>query len=63
VTEPLLLNVREVAALLRISEPHVRKLARRGLLPTVDYVGERLLFPRRAIEEQVEEQARRWKGL
>jgi len=53
----LLLTAREAAALLRVAPNTVYSQAQQGKLPHVR-VGDRLLFPRRELEQWLVEQAR-----
>lgn len=48
VEEPPLMNVREVADVLQLNEEYVRRLARKGILPTTRVQGVRSYRFRRA---------------
>ncbi len=55
--QPLLINAKEGARLLGISEIHFRRLALSGTIPSFT-VGRSRRFSRRALERWIEEQSR-----
>lgn len=55
--EPLVYSVREAAHVLATSPTTVRRLIDEGILPTVPYMGQRQVIPRRAVQRLVESQA------
>jgi excisionase family DNA binding protein len=52
--EPLVYNVSETADVLRTSTKTVRRLLSDGILPTVPHMGERILIPRKAVQDLVD---------
>jgi len=56
--EPLVYNVRQLAAVLDVSTRSIYALAKRGEIPYVR-IGDRLLFPRAAIEQWLAQRAAR----
>ena len=59
ISEPLLINVVQVAAMLGISERHVWRLRDRDILPRPRKLGHRTLWSRLEIVQWAERQPRR----
>lgn len=51
--QPKMLTTKEAAEILRLSERHVRRLAREGKIPCVKQDGGRLLFEKKVVDPLV----------